>query len=340
MQIELIAFTPDGFALGQKLAGLLAGQGDQTQLARGFGKEKTPLSQWCGQAFAAADALLFIGAAGIAVRAVAPLLAGKDTDPAVLVMDDTGRFCIPLLSGHIGGANDLACRVAALTGAQPVVTTATDRHGVFAFDQWAARRGLKVCNLQAVKRVSGKLLQGKQVRLRSDFPVEGALPPGVILVADKTYDVRITIKENCKKNALCLVPPVAVVGAGCRKGISCQALAQAYQMLLAKGNIRPEAVREMCSISLKAEEAGLLAFCQEKGFPLRTFTAQQLNEVKGSFSASAFVQKITGTDNVCERSAVLGSGGTLHVKKNAGSGVTMAMAVAPYIVRLTGGLEG
>ena len=110
-------------------------------------------------------------------------------------------------------------------------------------------------------------------------------------------------------------------------------------MLLAKGNVHPAAVREICSISLKAKEPGLLTFCQNKGLHFRTFSANALNAVQGDFSASAFVQKITGTDNVCERSAVLGSGGTLYCKKNAGNGVTMAMAVAPYTVRFSGGLE-
>ena len=339
MRIDMIAFTQQGYRLGQKLERILNDEGEQARLACGFGKEKQPLSQWCQRAFSESDALLFIGAAGIAVRAAAPYLVSKTTDPAVLSLDDTARFCIPLAGGHIGGANRLAQRIAQLTGAQPVITTATDRNGVFAFDEWAAQQNMKIENPGAIRKVSGSLLAGGQIRLRCDFPLEGALPQGVVLVTDKQYDVRITMKATGRKSALILIPPVASVGVGCRKGISDEVLEQAYHMLLAKGNVHPAAVREICSISLKAKEPGLLTFCQNKGLPFRTFSANALNAVQGDFSASAFVQKITGTDNVCERSAVLGSGGTLYCKKNAGNGVTMAMAVAPYTVRFSGGLE-
>ena len=115
MRIDMIAFTQQGYRLGRKLERILNDEGEQARLACGFGKEKQPLSQWCQRAFSESDALLFIGAAGIAVRAAAPYLVSKTTDPAVLSLDDTARFCIPLAGGHIGGANRLAQRIARLT---------------------------------------------------------------------------------------------------------------------------------------------------------------------------------------------------------------------------------
>ena len=214
MRIDMIAFTQQGYRLGRKLERILNDEGEQARLACGFGKEKQPLSQWCQRAFSESDALLFIGAAGIAVRAAAPYLVSKTTDPAVLSLDDTARFCIPLAGGHIGGANRLAQRIARLTGAQPVITTATDRNGVFAFDEWAAQQNMKIENPGAIRKVSGSLLAGGQIRLRCDFPLEGALPQGVVLVTDKQYDVRITMKAAGRKSALILIPPVASVGVG------------------------------------------------------------------------------------------------------------------------------
>ena len=101
------------------------------------------LAGWTAQQFAAADALVFVGAAGIAVRAIAPHCQSKATDPAVVVLDECGRFAVPLLSGHLGGANDLACRLGAACGAVPVITTATDANGLFAVDEWAKKTKLR-----------------------------------------------------------------------------------------------------------------------------------------------------------------------------------------------------
>ena len=120
-----------GFAELSKIAELANAQRDRVE-------------EWAARAFGRSEALVFVGAAGIAVRAIAPCLRHKSTDPAVVVVDEAGRYAVPILSGHLGGANDLARRIAALTGAEAVLTTATDVNGVFAADQWARRQGLLV----------------------------------------------------------------------------------------------------------------------------------------------------------------------------------------------------
>ncbi len=332
MKVAVIAFTQSGLSLGRKLQRLMPE--DQVSLACGTGSNKVSLKHWTAEQFSAADALIFLSATGIAVRAVAPHLKSKLSDPAVLVVDDRAKFCISLLSGHLGGANDLARRVSGLLNAVPVITTATDNHGVFAVDSWAKSQGLVIANPEAVKLVSAKLLAEKTIRICSDFPIAGRIPDGVVLVNDKPYDVSVTLKPRGAKNVLYLIPPAAYVGIGCRRDIPQDALEQAYAMLLSKGSIDPRAVAGACSIDRKAAEPALLSFCQARDLPLSTFSADQLNAVKGQFSSSAFVQKTTGTDNVCERSAVLGScGGKLFLKKNAGNGVTMAMALRDVTIR-------
>ena len=332
MNIAAIAFTQSGLALGRRLERLL--EGDTFTLAAATGPDKVSFKHWTAEQFPVADALLFIGATGIAVRAIAPYLKSKTTDPAVLVMDDRGRFCISLLSGHLGGANDLTRRVAGLLDAVPVITTATDNHGVFAVDSWAKSQGLILCNPEAIKLVSSRLLAGETVRLCCDFPIAGRIPDGVVLVTEKPWDIAVTLKPRGAKNTLYLIPPAACVGVGCRRDISLEALEQAYEMLLKKGNIDPRAVCGLYTIDRKANEPALLALAGKLGLPLTDYTPAQLNAVKGQFSASAFVQKTTGTDNVCERSAVLGSGGgKLFLKKNAGNGVTMAMALRDVTIR-------
>ena len=182
MKISLSAFTDRGEALAVKITKQLNKDGEQAEFVRcgkrplpsgsepecpGDKKLRTPepcayvrAADWTGKVFGESDALVFIGAAGIAVRSIAPHIASKTTDPAVVVIDEAGRFVIPILSGHLGGANELAFRLASITGGQAVITTATDVNGVFAFDDWARRMNCAVENADLIREVSGTLLGG------------------------------------------------------------------------------------------------------------------------------------------------------------------------------------
>ena len=152
-----LAFTDTGLALAKRLAAALPGS-----VAR-CGQDGTSLAEWTGVQFVQSDALIFVGAAGIAVRAIAPHCKSKTTDPAVVVVDECGRFAVPILSGHLGGANDLARTIAAVCGAVPVITTATDAHGIFAVDEWTKHQNCMVLEPERIKLVSGKLLAGQPV---------------------------------------------------------------------------------------------------------------------------------------------------------------------------------
>ena len=154
MKRELIAFTQRGSDLAQRLADTLSGRGHQAACTRDGLKAEA----WAERAFSRSEGLIFVGATGIAVRSIAPHLRHKSSDPAVIVVDEGGQFVIPILSGHLGGANDLAREIASLTGAVPVITTATDVNGVFAVDQWARQQGLMVCNPERILPVSSRLL--------------------------------------------------------------------------------------------------------------------------------------------------------------------------------------
>ena len=159
--------------------------GWDVSVSRGFGEGKADLRAWTAHAWEASDALLFVGAAGIAVRAIAPHVASKANDSAVVVIDEAGRFAVPLLSGHLGGANELSQTVARVAGSIPVITTATDVRGVWAVDTWARRAGLAVSNPEAIKRVSARLLSGGRVALYSDMPISGQPPEGVDIASDR-----------------------------------------------------------------------------------------------------------------------------------------------------------
>lgn len=329
MTVSIITFTANGFDLGTRLSEMLQQDKHHTSVYR-CGKDA--LRQWTSSHFASDDALIFIGAAGIAVRAVAPLIQSKTSDPAVVVIDERGKFVIPILSGHIGGANKLAQSISKMLHALPIITTATDCNSVFAFDTWASENGIKIVNPEQIKWVSARLLAGECVYIKSFFPIVGNIPEGVV-ITDEEYDVILTVRSRGRKDALRLVPPILTLGVGCQRGITAEELENAFELVLKKGSCLKEAVRLVTSLDLKADEKGLIEFCQKHQLPLKTYSADELNAVKGKFAASEFVRKTTGVDNVCERSAVLGSGGELYIRKNAGNGITMALAISPYHVR-------
>jgi len=328
MKLALISFTSRGDSLAASLAEKLASQGVDAACTIGHGHPGFSLREWTGRAFSQSDGLLFIGAAGIAVRAVAPFLQGKAHDPAVVVMDEQGRFVISLLSGHLGGANALAKALAALTGGEAVITTATDGRGAFAVDNWAKRQGCRIPNPEKIKAVSAKALAGEAITVHTTVPISGCPPAGVSISDSLDCDVWVGA-EIGPAAALRIVPPVGVLGVGCKKGIGADGIERAFQTALGAWGIDPLAVSGVCSIDRKAEEPGLLAFCKEHGWELRTFSARELAAAQGEFTPSAFVAQVTGVDNVCERAAVLG-GGTLYRKKLGKDGVTMALALKPF----------
>ena len=284
-----------------------------------------PCTQFTAPVFAWADALVFVGAVGIAVRSIAPYVKDNRTDPAVLSVDELGRFVIPLLSGHIGGANALAHRLAAALGAVPVVTTATDINHKFSVDDWAARNGLAITDMSIAKAVSAAILE-RTVPLCCDFPIAGALPPGTAAGTDGPLGVCISWRNRLPFPAtLLLVPPVLHLGLGCRRGVSLEQVGAAVEQVLADHHIRREAVKCAASIDLKQNESGLLEYCAQQGWPLEFYSAQALAALEGNFTPSERVFRVTGVDNVCERAAMMGAV-RLVVPKTALNGVTVAVA--------------
>lgn len=322
MNLWYLAFSDRGAALAAQLAGALGGRAQRC----GDGCD---LRGWTAAHFAPDNGLVFVGAAGIAVRAIAPHVASKASDPAVVAVDERGCFAVALLSGHLGGANDLARRVAAVCGGTPVVTTATDVNGVFAVDAWARHQNAALLEPEKIKNVSAALLAGESVSLCSDWPLPAPAPAGVVCVpAGQPCHVRLSLRPD--PAALHLVPRILVLGVGCRRGTPPEALETALAGLIAAAGISAAAICAAATIDLKQDEPGLLAFCAAHGWPLSVFTAGQLAQVPGRFTGSDFVKSTTGVDNVCERSAVLAAGGALIWQKTAGNGVTMALAAKPY----------
>ena len=219
--------------------------------------------------------------------------------------------------------------------AVPVLTTATDGRQVFAVDTWAKAHSCAVLEPHYIKYVSGALLRGETVGVRSDFPIEGLLPARIDLKKDAESGFTIGFRTDAQPftHTLHLVPRIAYLGIGCRKGTSADAIEQTVQAALASAKLPWQAICGAASIDIKQNEPGLLLFCEKHGLPFRTFTAEQLQDAQGEFSRSAFVQQTVGVDNVCERAAVCAAqNGTLILHKFAQNGVTAAIAVPDWRV--------
>ncbi|WP_294412483.1 cobalt-precorrin 5A hydrolase [uncultured Ruminococcus sp.] len=278
------------------------------------------------------DALVFICASGIAVRAIAPHISSKTTDPAVVVIDEDGRFAIPVLSGHIGGANALAVRLSELIGAQAAVTTATDTGGRFSPDSFAAANGLIITDMETAKLVASAVLSGERIGIISDY---GFINLPEDITEDTNCNIGLYIGAEDKKPfpvTLRLVPKNVVIGIGCKRGTEFKTIDVLVRMALHNAKITMERVEKIATIDIKKDEQGLLQFCEKYGLELLTYTARELMETEGNFSSSLFVKKVTGVDNVCERSAVKCSGGRLIIRKKAANGVTVAAAEKPIIL--------
>lgn len=336
MRTAIISLTENGRKLSERIAGTADFFSAERFCFHSHTDEDShsfyDLSRLVSGIFSEYGALVFICACGIAVRSAAPYLRSKTTDPAVIVIDDCGKYVIPILSGHIGGANALAEKLAALIDAQAVITTATDTGGHFSPDCFAAANGLIITDMSAAKSVAAAVLDGEMIGFVSSYEYRN-MPEE--LSADT--DCRTGIYVGCGDAepflvTLKLIPRNVTLGIGCKRGTDCAAIEKAVLSALKNEGIALERVRNIATIDLKANEQGLLEFCSRFDLEMTVYSADELMEVPGCFTSSDFVKSISGADNVCERSAVRSSGGKLLIRKTAIDGVTVAAAESPLIL--------
>ncbi|HIW50294.1 MAG TPA: cobalt-precorrin 5A hydrolase [Candidatus Blautia intestinavium] len=372
MKLSIICFSLTGLHTSERLKQGLEGRGHTVVLAKKSKYLEDSIKEsagcWTEKRFVQDDGIIFVGACGIAVRSIAPFVASKKSDPAVLVIDECGQFVISLLSGHLGGANALALEAASILKAQPVVTTATDLHNRFAVDVFAKKNGCEIINMKTAKEVSAALLAGEQVGFYSEFPWKGVLPEGLVLcdqdgipaaeedlphgapgaakqnrISENPGEkkrphvgIAVTVHSSCMPfpSTVQIVPPVVTLGMGCRKGKEADAVYEAAKACLERASVYRKAVERLASIDLKKEEEGLLALAARWEIPFSVFSEEELLKARGEFTSSAFVKSITGVENVCERSAVTAAAqGILIEKKYGANGVTTALAVRKWEVR-------
>ncbi len=328
MNYDIICFSKKGSRTGEKINKALSEGNEKSlkiyyrfedKLGEPFTKV-ADLFEWTKERFEKRKGIIFVGACGIAVRAIAPFVKDKLSDPPVLVTDDNATYVIPILSGHVGNANKDAVRLSELIGAVPVLTTSTDVNEAFSADLFAVENNLKIVNRDGIKKVSAKAIEGKSITISvKDYPPEEDVD---ILVSDEKES------ESATGFSLLLSPKKYVVGVGMKKDTPFDAFEGFILKVLSDNNIDISDVAALCTIDIKEKEPALKAFSLKYRIPVLSFTSGMLNKAKGDFSHSDFVEKTVGTDNVCERAAVAGSGykGRIVVKKTAGGGITAAIA--------------
>ena len=333
MKVRIVSYTARGRAAAKRAADVLLERGHECRtyaLPKFAGESDEPLdvpaAEWAGEGFREADALVFCCAAGIAVRAVAPHVKDKRTDPAVVVLDENAAYAIPLLSGHLGGANDLARTLAEGLGAEAVITTATDLRDAFAVDVFAKKNDLFITDMALAKEVSAAVLAGMPVGFCSELPAEDALPAGLTEGPAELGIAVTAAREAPFARTLFLVPRRYAAGVGCRRGKGAEELLAFTLRMLGESGVRPEELSCVASIDLKKDEPGLAALGEALGVPFLTFSAERLREVPGEFTRSAFVLETAGVDCVCERAAAAACGGRVVIRKKAEDGMTFALA--------------
>ena len=321
-KLKIISFTAQGSCLNLELNKKLSKLGYSCEscaverFAQEYGLQplECGIQEWVGSHWGRCS-FVFVGAVGIAVRSIAPWIGDKFTDSAVLSVDEKGQFVIPVLSGHVGGAVELSRIVAECIGAVPAITTATDVQEKFAVDVFAKKNGLYITDRVTAKEISAAVLEGKNIGLYSELPLDGELPENLKLCADRQalknclYGIVIGKQDHLPEKAiktriLYLVPKDIVIGIGCRKEISYETLKNGVKKVLAENKINKTQIAAFVSIDLKKDEKSLLELSKMWSVPFFTYTAEELKTVEQVSCSSDFVRQVTGVDNVCERVAV------------------------------------
>lgn len=342
--VALFCLTPGGVALAQGLqkALPLTCFTSEALLTDGFLPFNGGFAHCLRQAFSDYSALVVIGATGIVVRVLAPVINDKLSDPAVVVIDERGQHVISLLSGHAGGANALTRYLAGILGADPVITTATDVNQLAALDILAEQVDAQMPDFRtAVKAVNQMLVSHKRVGLwwddawqqaatdcdtRGFIPVRAldALPPLDALVCVSMQAVLPPLPVPVFR----LVPRRVIAGIGCRRGTPFALVNRLLSQQLHASGLDPLSLRAIGSISLKQDEPALKELAASLRIPFHIYSADALRAYEHHFPGSDFVRQTTGVSSVSGPTAWLMSQGQLIGDTLREQGVTITLGVS------------
>ena len=360
MKLAIISVTANGAVLGQRLAGLLSEDyictlyeksGRQSPVENNKTFSYEALRPLLGEIWQDYDSFVFIMAVGIVVRDIATLIKHKSVDPAIIVMDELGLNCISLLSGHIGGANNLTKIVSGLVGANPVITTASDINGLLVPDAVSKSLNLEIESYNILKKVNGCIVAREKV----DFYVDPALPEAAAFIEQtkalgldfklwqgegELNDIKAVVfvsefeKQLNFEPVLYLRPKSIIAGIGCKRGMRLEDLEQALSKAFTESGYSKKCLRSIASAWVKQDEEGLLLLSQKLNVPIAFHEKDALIDSvkKNKLDESDFVKNEIGVGNVCEAAALAHSQDAQLVKvKKSYGGITVALARVNFL---------
>lgn len=340
MKFSIISFTERGIKLTQRIRQIYTDSDLYTKYSGGIDETQQvqyvheSIYEWSKSQFEAHNVQVFVGACGIAVRAISPNIKDKLNDSPVIVIDENGQYVIPVLSGHVGGGNEIAIMLADSLSAIPVITTATDINHRFAVDLFAKKNNLHILNKDGIAKVSSKVLSGQIVTMAVDSGHFDSIMsvPEEIRILQKTEcdnpDILVTSDIGNETALITLVPKEYYIGIGCKRGKEAEAIEEFISEKLKEFGISLYQIAGISSIDLKKDEQGIALWCKRNKTSFLTYTADELQLMGDGFTGSEFVKNQVGVDNVCERAALkaCGENGTIVYKKQKGNGITLAIA--------------
>lgn len=290
------------------------------------------LSDVTEKAFYNSDKIIFISSTGIAVRAVSSFIMSKDKDPGVVVVDLSSKYAISLLSGHLGGGNELTHEVSRILGCEPVITTATDTMNITAPDIIAKKHGLIIDDLKKAKYIAALLVDGREVGIKDEFDIV-EIGKGYKRIDELeenslwiTHDKDYNNYELDFSKVLKLIKKDIVLGIGCRRNTPYEKIRDFVSETLEKYNYDIRAVKKIVSVDVKKYEDGIIRFAESLGCPFETFTREEIRQVEDKYDKSEFVFKTLGIYCVCEPCVDL-SGAEVVVSKIKHEGMTLAIGI-------------
>ncbi len=351
-----VAITQHGVEIARRLQDVLIdtdvyypmkfARGDES--SRGVHMYEGPVAQYVPEWFGRYEGVIGIFSIGTMVRLIAPLLHDKKTDPAVVVVDDRATYAISVLSGHLGGANQLTLQVAQYLGAKPVITTASDVNETLAVDLLGREFGWEIENFDQVTTVSAAVVNEERVHIiqeageRNWWPYEKPSPPWlrVYVSAEQAlqepFDAALVItprlltpfeEEQLLARGVLYRPKVIVIGVGCNRGTTKEEMESMLLQTLQRLRLSERSVRNLATIDIKQNEQGLVALSQERGWPIVAYTAAELNQIVLPHPSKT-VYHYVGAWGVCEPAARLSSGAKDWVLEKLKSGnVTISVCM-------------
>ena len=332
MKLACLSFSDKGNALGEGLSKIYSTK----HMIEHFANSKVEggIKTFLNQAWNDFDGFIFISATGIAIRMINPYIESKTKDPAIVVVDDFGKFSISLLSGHLGGANKIAKWISENIGAIPVITTASDSRGIDSIDMFAKENNYYMEEMNSITKITSMMINDRRIGIYTEDGVtinyENIEMIQDLDNIDQTLDgaIIVTPKYDIGKIGVpytVLRPRNINIGIGCRKDIDTEIIIDAIEAALRDKNLSIKSIKSMGTVEVKRFEVGIIKAAEYLKCPLKIFTLDEIRPLEDMFQKSQFVKDTIGVYSVSEPCAYL-LGGELITRKSRYNGVTISIS--------------